>query len=343
MWPFAELARRHRDGALLTRFRARLGLTSVQMEHPDTRVPLQTAADLLTELVQETGTPAIGLVAAQLVTPEHLALPEYLARTKQTLGAALTASEQYAQLLCDGAHSRIELRDNIAVVCLWFQSNLVMPDAAYEFALATQLNCARRITGLPQLAPLEVHFMHSQPDDVTLHERIFNCRVRFNMPSTQTVLPARLLELLLPGFEPGLSRLLEQQANLSLAGRTTENGLVAQIQNLLVAELGLGKASHRRVAQRLGISTRTLARRLKVENTSYQELFDQTRRDLALRDLAETMRSIEAISKRLGFASSQSFHRAFRRWTGATANAYRMRAQLAEHSLAPPGRSFHAS
>jgi AraC-like DNA-binding protein len=75
------------------------------------------------------------------------------------------------------------------------------------------------------------------------------------------------------------------------------------------------------------MSVRTLARRLGEESTSYRMLLDETRKHTALRDLAQTLRPINDIAHQLGFASSQSFHRAFRRWTGDTAASYRDRSR----------------
>ena len=75
-------------------------------------------------------------------------------------------------------------------------------------------------------------------------------------------------------------------------------------------------------AQRLNLTPRTLIRRLDAEATSFQAIKDGLRRDIAIRDLTSGTKSIEAISQDIGFGSAASFHRAFRRWTGATPRSY---------------------
>jgi AraC-like DNA-binding protein len=97
----------------------------------------------------------------------------------------------------------------------------------------------------------------------------------------------------------------------------------SRVKALLRAEVSMRDASAARVAKRLGMSVRTLSRKLDEESTSYRALIDETRRQLAVRDLTQTARPITEIAYQLGFASSQSFQRAFRRWTGTTASAYR--------------------
>lgn len=327
VWPFVELARQHEREDLVERLRASLGLNPTEFEDPDTRVPLQLAIDLLDQSIARTGMRNMGLLAAQQVTSEHVGIAEYLARSKATLGEALTSSAQYVRLLGDGAHQSIETRDDMAFARLWFDSNLVMHEAAYEFAVATRLNSARRITGMPELAPLEVHFMHPQPHDLSLHRQVFNCTLRFNMPITQVVLSAETLAIPLSSAEPALSRLLERQASTMLADLPRTDDLVTRVRDMLTAETDLCETSATRVARRLGMSVRTLARRLGEESTSYRMLLDETRKHVALRDLAQTLRPINDIAHQLGFASSQSFHRAFRRWTGDTAASYRDRSR----------------
>src|ERR1700712_3981770 len=94
-WPFVELARRHERADLVERLQAQLGLNQAEFEDPDTRVPLQLAVDLLDQSITRTGMRNIGLLAAQLVTSEHVGIAEYLARSKASLGEALTSSAQF--------------------------------------------------------------------------------------------------------------------------------------------------------------------------------------------------------------------------------------------------------
>ncbi len=79
------------------------------------------------------------------------------------------------------------------------------------------------------------------------------------------------------------------------------------------------------VAARLAVSPATLRRRLQAEGTSYQRLKDAVRRDAAISALAAGREPIAALAARLGFSEDTAFHRAFRRWTGTTPGAYRLR------------------
>jgi AraC-like DNA-binding protein len=329
VWLFLELVPRREKLELIEQIQARFGLAPEQFSDPDTRVPLQVAIDLLDEAQEQTRAPNVGLVAAERMTLDHLGVIEFLARSKTTLGEALECLAHYARLLAEGMHLLVERRSDVTNVRLWFDSNLVLPPATYEFAAATLLRSARRISGNPKLKPVELHLMGPPPMDVSLHAHLFDCNLCFNMPVTQIVLDSQLLDLPLPHAEPVLGQLLQSYANTLMNSLPRNDGLVATVRDLLTAEIELRDARAGRIARRLGISVRTLARRLGECGTTYRELVNEARRQIALRDLAQTLRPIDDIAIQLGFASSQSFHRAFRRWTGDTAASYRERSRRA--------------
>jgi AraC-like DNA-binding protein len=83
------------------------------------------------------------------------------------------------------------------------------------------------------------------------------------------------------------------------------------------------------VAQTLHLSQRTLQRRLQEEGTSYQQLLDDTRRELAEQYLGQVDLTLLEVAYLLGFADPSNFFRAFRRWFGETPGEYRSRRGLA--------------
>jgi AraC-like DNA-binding protein len=96
-----------------------------------------------------------------------------------------------------------------------------------------------------------------------------------------------------------------------------------RVRRVILEELRLGEPTLGRLAARLRMSERALQRRLGNEGASVQALLDEVRRELSLRQLAESNQSIAEISYDLGFAEVRAFHRAFKRWTGSTPATYR--------------------
>jgi AraC-like DNA-binding protein len=327
VWPFVALA--EKSGYDVSRIAAAFGLSRAQFENPETRVAQQLVANLLNEAVTRSGVRDLGLFAARLVDSRHIGIGEYVARTRPTLREAIESTSRYLPLLGDGAGHVLETRGKRAHVKLWFSPDLVIHEAAYEFAAAIGVLRARRITGMQDLAPIEVHFMHARPASIARHEKLFRCKLRFGAEITQIVLSAQALDMRMSSAEPALNELLERQADAMLQQLPQSRDLADHVRALLGAELDLRGASAERVARRLGMSVRTLSRKLGDEGTSYRDLIDEARKQAALRDLAHDAQPIAEIADRLGFASPQSFHRAFKRWTGTTADAVRKRARSA--------------
>jgi AraC-like DNA-binding protein len=98
-----------------------------------------------------------------------------------------------------------------------------------------------------------------------------------------------------------------------------------QVRQVLCRLLPQGEPKREAVAQALLLSERTLQRRLQEEGTSYQQLLDDTRRELAEQYLAQPNLPLLEIAYLLGFADPSNFFRAFRRWFDATPGEYRAR------------------
>jgi AraC-like DNA-binding protein len=222
----------------------------------------------------------------------------------------------------------VEREGSTVTIRFWFSPDIAMPDAAYEFAVAIGVLRARRVAGNAAIAPLSVHFTHARPADTTRHQEIFRCPVYFGADITRVVLLAKRLNVQLPGDEPVLRELLTRQAEAMLEQLPRRTDVTSQVRALLGYEIGFFRSTVSRVAKRLGMSARTFARRLGSEGTSFRALLDEARKQTALRELGQNDTTIAELAHRLGFSSTHSFSRAFKRWTGTTATQVRLREQL---------------
>jgi AraC-like DNA-binding protein len=105
--------------------------------------------------------------------------------------------------------------------------------------------------------------------------------------------------------------------------RTAPGSLRALIENAVQSLLSQGKTQKQNVANSLGVSARTLSRRLAEEGTTYEEVVDQLRRSLALQYIKDPSISLGEMTWLLGYEGSTSFNHAFRRWTGHSPSAAR--------------------
>ncbi|WP_296582293.1 AraC family transcriptional regulator [Xanthobacter sp.] len=103
-------------------------------------------------------------------------------------------------------------------------------------------------------------------------------------------------------------------------------GVAGRVRRVLLASLD-APPSLDALAGQLGLSTRTLRRRLQQENTSYRELVDDLRAQIAIRYVRDTRLTVEGIALLLGFSDAATFRNAFRRWTNTAPNEFRRTAR----------------
>lgn len=97
----------------------------------------------------------------------------------------------------------------------------------------------------------------------------------------------------------------------------------AEVEQVMEPLLGTAAISIERVASTMGMSRQTLYRRLKEQGTSFEEILEAKRRQLAIRYLATERASVKATAYRLGFSDPAAFSRAFKRWTGCSPRDFR--------------------
>ncbi|PTL85703.1 AraC family transcriptional regulator [Vitiosangium sp. GDMCC 1.1324] len=302
------------------------GLRPEMLEGPDVRVPLEAEGRLWEEAARLTGDDCFGLHAAELLQPGAFDVLDYSVRSSPTLGEAVQRLSRYNRLLHDVAEIRLEVRGDEARVRHRFPTDPrgAVRQAA-EFTVASWVIVGRQASG--QALPLRsVGFQHPEPASTQEHRRLFGCPVRFGQDCNELVLERRMLDVPFQKADPGLCAVLDRHAEELLARLPRAEPFDEALRRAICEELKGGTPNIRTVAARLRISTRTLQRRLGEEGSSFQELVDTLRRELALRHLADERTAIAEVAFLLGFSEPRAFHRAFKRWTGQTPGEYRQHA-----------------
>jgi AraC-like DNA-binding protein len=185
---------------------------------------------------------------------------------------------------------------------------------------------------VPGAVPLEVRVRHAAPRYAERYGQTFACPVRFDATRSEIVLPRALLDVPQPFVDETLWRLLKRRADELLIQERARELLHERVKQVLRHEVDLGNVNPCNIARRLGVSPRSLRRRLGDEGHSLSALADQVRRELALSELSNPEIPIKRIADRVGFSEVSAFHRAFKRWTGVTPARYRAQTFLAHAS-----------
>jgi AraC-like DNA-binding protein len=303
-----------------------LGLTAEALADIEARLPFPVVArawELAAEAIRD---PAFGLRFVERAPPGSFDVLEYATRSCATYGDALRHLGRYYRLLEDAAEITVEVDGGIArVVHRVIDPRTAAPRHGTEALIAALVRRGRRAIG-DALAIHEVFFRHAAPSDLTEHRRVLRAPLRFGAAESGFTFDARWLDAPQSTADEGLHRILERQADAMLtrlprADELQERTRWALLQLLPGRELTLGA-----VARALGTSRRSLQRGLAAEGVSYQELLDLVRRNLASGYLCDGTLTSAQIAFLLGFSEPRAFHRAFRRWTGTTPQAFRRNA-----------------
>lgn len=187
---------------------------------------------------------------------------------------------------------------------------------ANECALAAIVSTLRQIVGA-RLVPREVTFRHPAPASDAPHRSFFGCPVTFAAPIDGVHFSDDQLARRTLLADDGLSAYLLAQLD-ELRARAPERTLVTAVRGAIADALPDGQPGKAQIARRLGMSERTLQRRLTDDGTSFQALVTEARREAAEALLRSGDHSLAEVAFLAGFSDQSAFTRAFKRWTGTT-------------------------
>lgn len=316
-------------GARVGSVMKRAGLDRAVLDDPDARLPHPVVRAFWREAIRETGDEAIGLHVAQRVRPAVFDALGYVFRFSRTLGDGLGRLARYHRFLDDMLMLAIETSRDHVRVRLEGVDRMTRPTA--EFLLGSLVRAARAETGRAQLDPVVVEFAFAKPRDTADHRRFFRSPLRFGLRRNGLALTRDALELPLRKAEPELREVLERRVRDVIARLPPVDSVARRARFRLGQQLEGGRPTAASVGRQLGLSERSLHRRLRGEGTTLRRLLLSLRHELAERYLREGV-SINETAFLLGYSEASAFHRAFRRWTGLTPAAYRRRRGLHDRS-----------
>ena len=300
---------------------ASVNLSPVALTDPDTRIQFDTAVVLWDELARRSNSPGFGVEAALDLPAGHFDLHEYIVRSSPTLGAGLRRACRYVKLVSSRGHLEVEVTDQ--EMRLVNRPPAVTSRHAQECMLLSVWMMARRAAGRP-LPLTRLELMSAKPESTKQLEDAFACPIVFGTPANVLVFPRKFEDLPLPAHDERLLTLIERHANAMVEALGTDQvRLRDRVRRSLFQLIQRDQMSLERVARSVGMSGRTLQRGLRDDGTSFRDLVDEVRRELAISHMSQSTLPITAIALLLDFSDVSAFHRSFRRWTGQAPSVYR--------------------
>jgi AraC-like DNA-binding protein len=191
-------------------------------------------------------------------------------------------------------------------------------------AQAAALVASMQVLTGRRVKPVSVALTHAAPASQKRHAEFFGCPICWSAPLLEVVFEASLLALPLPRSDPRIFGYLGRRVE-ELSARVERETTSNQARRAIGAALAEGEPKLADIAKLLGLSERSLHRRLQEEGLSFATLVDDARRARALLLLEDPALSMGEIAFLLGYSEPSAFFRAFRRWTGDTPRAFRQR------------------
>jgi AraC-like DNA-binding protein len=286
---------------------------------------LLSVSDRICEVVMElTGDPAFGLHWGAQLTESSFPPITNLFMHATSVRDAFHTIRRFSRLLSDEVTLEVveELDDVVIVRRADFMIGpLSVRRFRAEMFAAGLLNQIRRL--VPHLRPLVVSFEHPEPHYHGEYSRLFGHAARFNQAFTGIVFGSALMSRRSPYRDAEIATALHSLAERRLLRLARSAPYAQRVREAILRGGWPDRVDMQSVARSLGISVRSLRRRLGDEGRSYNAVLSDALASLAKEMLREHSRSIQEISVAMGYADKSTFHRAFKQWTGYTPDAYR--------------------
>lgn len=306
------------------------GLERATVDADGARIPITAHAAVFELAAQSVDDDCLGLRFGATRDTRDAGLIGYLGIASQTLGDALRNLSRYSRVFSDALE--IDTSDLAKLGDLRWAFRIpagLRTRQMIEFSAANLVQATRQLTGR-NIVPVEVTFAHPRNEHLDAFDRFFGCKVQFGGAGNR--LRFRQSDLLthLVNADDRLLAILRSYCDEILGSHAKKSPpLVDQVERLIVQRLTGGEAKADTIAAELGMTRRTLTRKLAELGTSFQSLLDGLRKELAQRYLTDSGISMAEIAFLLGYTETSAFTHAFRRWTGRTPRQARREAQSA--------------
>jgi AraC-like DNA-binding protein len=312
-------------GVSRARLLAAAGLEPERLDDTNARLAFADYGRVQHAALELSGDPALGLHLGELTSASAFDLIGHLTDHAATLREAITTITRYSALLSESPASSLHEEGETATLAFAFpridSPHVRLPA---ELALSGMLKLLRLFVG-PDARPRGVFFAYKAPDYRDEYARTFGGLERFEQTFTGIVFERAWLARTQLHKNAELYALLEEQAQRSLGRLARDGSLARTVMLQLTATDPKALPAMDGVARALGMSARSLRRRLSEEGVAYRDLVERARAGIAQRMLQDAGTTMKETAFALGFATPAAFQRAFKRWTGMTPGAYRTR------------------
>jgi AraC-like DNA-binding protein len=303
--------------------RGRIAFDWRRLGNPGARIEFEQFGRVLSAAVAVTGNEALGLHLANEIPEGAVDLLAHMAAHAPNMREAVETASQFARLAMDDLLIRTRDEGDSFVVRYAFPRSTPLADRALsELMIGGLVRLARSFNG-PSIVPRWAHFEHERPNHHLEYMPSFGGNQRFGQAVTCIAFDRQIVDRPQLHQDPELYNLLRLEARRRVHRIATGQRPVTRLRQYLLAMPPSRIPEISTAARDLGMSERSLRRRLAADGTTYRDVVRSVLEASADRLLQNPTRAIKETATALGFADATTFHRAFKRWTGMTPSEYR--------------------
>ncbi len=294
------------------------GVDRSELADPDQEISLNVIAAILDAAAEECGDPCLGLHWAEACKPGAAGVLAYLLLNADSVRTAINAVVRYVHLNISPIDVSFEEGDGIGRITWRFPPSLTAPRTQYASCLMTLLIMRLRHIAGAKWYPLGVDLEHRElacRDEVL---RVLGPNVRYDCGVNILHVRESVLDRTRDDADERLFNLIRNLGDRMLEERRTENDLVGQVKRVIVSLIEEGDVSLEDVALDMDLTVRALQYRLSAASTTFETLFQETRRDMAEIYMRDSDLTLTEIALMLGFSELSAFTRAAGKWFGVT-------------------------
>ncbi len=297
------------------------GLQLCDVYKEDGWIPFQNHARFFDAAVQALGDPFFALKLSLDIDPREFGALAYVGLTSKTLGESLQNLKHYIRVVTGAWNMDVLRRDRFVILEItpdhpdyfeyqpateWFVANLIR---CYQFFIAKKL------------APHEVRFVAplATRNNLVEYQEHFGCTVSFGQENCQIILEQDAMHLPIKSSDERLLKVLKLHCDQLLQEHYSVGSVfTTRIRENIIDLLPSGRGKAKFIAAEMGLTERTLLRRLADEGTSFSKIREDLRCDLATKYIQDKRLSLKQVAYLLGYGDQSAFSVAFRRWKGCT-------------------------
>jgi AraC-like DNA-binding protein len=282
-----------------------------------------TPIALIDHLATALGDPHVGLTFAEWVPKGSYGVAEFLVRAAPTLQPAFENFARFSGLIAPSQSFRFELHEDAQLHHTCTQRPGVLGRHLNEYTSAIMTRTLAAMA--PEVALTRAWFVTPRPTSTDRLRAAFGelAGLQFDQPTSGFAVSLSSLSVPVSGGDPALGAFLEEHATQALDSRPRQDDLIDKLRHLIREAVKTGEPNLERLATRLNMSARTLQRRLADLKTSFQEVLDEVRFDLARAYLRDVRLDVSQVAYLLGYSELRAFDRAFKRWADCAPQAWR--------------------